>query len=93
MIAQIKGQIVASGINEFEKKKNIQLMILQVNGSDAEVIKVKDSEVENYHQYKSGQFDKKCNVQAWSFGERSGVSVSVITNQNEKPKESKKGVL
>lgn len=83
MLCNIEGQI--TGLKFFQpegdsKKKPHQILsVMQSNGEDSEIIKVKDYNLSaRYEQW--GVFSNICQVREWAFNGRSGLSVTVQGN-------------
>lgn len=87
MIAQIQGNIITQKIKSpSEGKPHIALQILQEHNEEAELVKVKDY---NLNASYNGKFDALCRVSNWSFDGRSGLTVSVLEAETEEKADSK----
>lgn len=80
MIAKVSGQIVTADIitNDGGKASRV-IQLLQVGEKGAELIKLKDKDLNSMYKIGS-RCEFSCNVQPWEMNGRSGISCSVISH-------------
>ena len=84
MRAIIKGMVMSNKPERNNQGQEFRsLQVMQMNDDEAELVKVKDSNINN--DTVGQEFNALCSLNVWQMGNRSGVSIKVVEHIKEKP--------